>query len=224
MRNNSTAWLLSLALALTADPALGQLAITGRRTLVATPPRVTLGQVVTLSVRGAANGARYRFTARMTATPGDAAAHVSCGQILSIGSGSRVTWQPKSGTHRLTAYGPSGRETDTLTLTFVVAARPAMLATSQMPAQPSGVTVTLRTDDLGPGHVYQWLMQHGSVAGSGAGAQGIVYSQPWGAQTTSPLATYPTPISSSAPIKATVSIHRGDPCDIIATGAEGPNQ
>lgn len=201
-------------------PALGQLALTERRTLVVNPPRGLRGQAVTLSVQGAPHTATYRYVARVTAVPSSVPSHLNCPQVLNLGAGSKVTWQPKSGTYRLTAYGPGSQETDTLHRTYVLAPRHVMLATSQTPAQGSVVTLVLRTDDLGPGHTYQWWMQYAYNSGNGNQAR-IEHSSPWTTQTNGPLASYPTPIPSAARINAKVSIHRGDPCDVIAVGTKG---
>ena len=226
MASQSTSPLLAVALALSSvtQPALGQLG--ARRALEVTPPRsVVVGQPVMLSVRGAAQGARYRYVATMTATGGSGRGGVGCPNNQSLGSGVRVTWRPASGTYRLTAYGPTGQaETDTLSLAYQVLPRTVMLASSQTPAQPSGVTLVLRTDDLGPGHKYEWWMQYASAVGGGGAGQGVVRSQPWTTVTSGPLATYPTPISASATISARVSIHRGEPCAVVAAGAMGPQQ
>ena len=209
----------ALSLPTLTQAALGQVGLTGRRTLVVSPPRAMLGQPVTLSVQGATQGARYRYVATIAASPGAGKAHETCPTTLAIGSGARVTWQPKSGSYRLTAYGPAGHETDTLTATYVVAPRSVMLATSQTPAQPSGVTLVLRTDDLGPGHKYEWWMEYSYTTGDG-NQRGVQKSPPWMTQTNGPMATYPSPIPAAARISAKVSIHRGDPCDIIAVGTK----
>jgi hypothetical protein len=203
------------------QPAFAQLNLTARRALVVNPPRAALGQAVTLSVQGAAPNAQYRYVAKVTEMFGGRPIHASCPTTINIGSGARVTWQPRSGVYRLTAYGPAGQETDTLSLAYTVAPRAVMLATSQTPAGSAGVTLVLRTDDLGPGHHYEWWMQYSRAVTDAAGRVSHVLSQPWAAHTTSHFATHPTPVPSSATIKATVSIHRGDPCDIIAAGTKG---
>jgi hypothetical protein len=216
---------VALALILATESALGQGLTLTRRRLDATPARsATLGTTIVLSVQGAAQGARYRFVATMTATSsGTRSNPTSCAQTHStIGIGSRVTWQPRSGTYRLTAYGPVGRsETDSLSLTYVVHPRRAMLASSQTPAQNGSVHLTLRTDDLGPGHTYQWWMQYrGQPVSTGGGTYGPPPPpQTWTTETNGPMATYPTPIPPPSSITATVSIHRGDPCEIVAAGA-----
>lgn len=215
---------VALALWLTTESALGQLTLKTSRALQVTPPgSASLGQAVTLSVQGAARGARYSYVAVRTATGAavrGTAPVCSTNQSISIGSGSSVTWHPASGgTYRLTAYG-TGQAADTFSLTYIVKPRAVMLASSQTPAQPSGVTLVLRTDDLGPGHVYQWWMQYRGqpVATGGGTAQPGPLSQPWTTQTNGPMATYPTPIPPPSSIAATVSIHRGDPCQVIAAG------
>lgn len=197
-----------------------------RRSLEVSPPRATLGQTLTVLVRGAAAGADYRFVATRTATgSADRIAARDCGGSSELGSGTRTRWTPASGSYRLAAYGPSRRrETDTLLSSYVVSPRPVMLATARTPAQPSGVTLTLRTDDLGPGHVHFWWMQYVYPTGSGPGNQTLARSQPWTTQTNGPMATYPEPIPSSAAVSARVTIHRGNPCDVLATGATSPNQ
>ena len=217
MRSDSTLWLFSVALALvlTTDPALGQLG--ARRALVINPPRsAVLGSSVTLS----APGARYRFVATMTeAGDGTKVAGLGCPSNATIGSGTRVMWQPASGTYRLTAYGPAGKETDTLNVTYAVQARKAMLASSQTPAQPSGVTLVLRTDDLGPGHKYRWLMSYTTTHPNGTAGAGV---RGWTAETGGPMVAYPTPVPQQASISARVGIHRGNPCEVVAAGAMGP--
>lgn len=212
---------ITLGLIGVAESALGQ--IGARRALTASPPRsAMLGQPVILTVQGAAQGARYSFVATMTASgSGSKSNATQCAQTQSIGSGSRVTWQPRSGTYRLTAYGSLGRGTDSLSLTYVVHPRRAMLASSQTQAQNGSVHLTLRTDDLGPGHTYQWWMQYrGQPVPTGGGTYGPPPPpQSWTTQTNGPLATYPTPIAPPSAITATVAIHRGDPCEIVAAGA-----
>ncbi|MGQ0639590.1 MAG: hypothetical protein ACT4P6_02300 [Gemmatimonadaceae bacterium] len=217
---------LALAVSCTTESALGQLATTARRTLVVNPPRLVLGSRVTLSVQGAAPGARYRYVAAISGTAGNYKVAVNCSATTTIGTGTSVTWQPKSGTYRLTAYGPAGRaETDTLTLTYVVRPNVSMLASSQTGAGGGKVTLVLRASDLGPGHTYLWWMQYrGSGSSGGAANPGPPpESSPWTTQTNGPMATYPTPISPPSSIKATVAIHRGDLCDIIAAGAMPAN-
>jgi hypothetical protein len=213
---------VALALCCTMSSASGQLGT--RRTLTANPPRsAVLGTPVVLSVQGVPSGARYRYVASMTASGGGArAAGTHCAQTRSIGSGSSVTWSPTSGTYRLTAYGPTARlETDTLSLTYIVQPRTVMLASSQTPVAGDSVRLVLRTDDLGPGHVYQWWMQYrGHPVATGGGTSGPPpFSQPWITQTTGPMATYPKPIRPPSSVTATVAIHRGDLCEIVAAGA-----
>jgi hypothetical protein len=168
-------------------------------------------------VQGAPRGTSYRFVAMMTATGGGdrPSSAKGCPVNQSLGTGASVTWQPISGTYRLTAYGP-----DTLRLTFSVFPRPAMLAVSQTPAQPSGVTLVLRTDDLGPGHTYYWWMQYTYETGDG-NVKSAAFSQPWTKQTNGPLATYPTAIPPQSAIRAKVSILRDNTCEVVAAGTKG---
>jgi hypothetical protein len=214
----------ALALCYAMSSASGQLG--ARRALIANPPRsVVLGTPVVLSVRGAASGARYRYVATMTNSGAARATGTRCSQTQSIGSGASVTWSPASGTYRLTAYGPTGRlETDTLSLTYVVLPRTVMLATSQTPVSGDSVSLVLRTDDLGPGHVYEWWMQYrGQPFPTGGGTYGLPpLSPPWTAQTNGPMATYPKPIRPPSSVTATVAIHRGDPCAVVAVGTMPP--
>lgn len=217
----------ALPLCCVLQPALSQLPTTARLKLVVNPPRSgVLGKPVILSVQGAAPSARYRYVATLTDTPNSVRPGPICTETTTLGSGPRVTWQPKSGTYRLTAYGPNSKiETDTLTLLYVVSAAPVMLNTSQTQAQSGKVTLVLRTSDLGPGHVYVWWMQYrGSGSTGGPNNSGPPpLSEPWIVQTSGPMATYPTPISPPSQIKATVAIHRGDPCEVIAAGAMPAN-
>lgn len=192
-----------------------------RRTLTVNPPRVMLGRPIVLTVQGASQGAQYRFVATMTATGSGDRPAAGCPNNLSLGSGANVSWTPLSGTYRLTAYGPQGRETDTLSVTYAVPARRVMLATQT--AQGSSATLVLRTDDLGPGHKYHWSMQYTTASATGGGTAQAFQSQPWTAQTNGPTATYPSTVPASASIKAAVGIHRGNSCEIIATGSL-PNQ
>jgi hypothetical protein len=196
-----------------------QLRLAGRTTLEVTPSRITLGRSVTLSVRGARPDARYRFVAIMTATGGGDQPNVKgCQARQDLGSGAQVTWTPASGTYRLMAYGPTPQaETDTVSLAFAVAARRVMLASST-----SGSTFVLRTDDLGPGHSYQWWMRYSYETGDGNVKHGAV-SQPWTGNSNGPMVTYPGSLPSSANVSARVSIYRSDPCAVIAAGAMGPN-
>ena len=226
MPNQSSLQFIVAVLAIigTAPSALGQLGT--RRALDVNPPRsVVVGRLVTLSVRGAPNGARYRYVATTTPSAGGSnKGGVECPNFLSLGSGVRVTWRPASGAYRLTAYGPtSQKETDTLSVTYEVLPRTVMLASSQTPAQPSGLTLVLRTDDLGPGHTYEWWMQYRYHVGGGA-SQGSAQSPPWTKVTNGPMTSYPTPIPTGAQVTARVSIHAGDPCAVVAAGAMGPNQ
>lgn len=211
---------VALALLLATESALGQ--VGARRALQAIPPgKVTLGRAVTLSVLGAAPGAQYRYVATMTATGSGARPNgPRCTRPQNIGSGSRVAWRPMSGTYRLTAYGPLGpKETDTLTLAYVVRPSSAALTSSQTEVQPGSVTVVLRANDLGAGHQYQWWMQYQLPAmGNTPGP----LSTPWAAQTSGATVTYPGPISASAAITATVSVYRGDPCEVVASDSIAP--
>ena len=59
----------ALSLPTLTQAALGQVGLTGRRTLVVSPPRAMLGQPVTLYVQGATQGARYRYVATIAASP-----------------------------------------------------------------------------------------------------------------------------------------------------------
>lgn len=224
MPRTSTSQVLTLASAvlIATQSALGQVGTSARRSLRASPPSaVVLGRPVTLSVQSSGKPVRYRFVATMTTT-GSGARRGQCVQTQNIGTGTSVTWHPKSGTYRLTAYGPAGQtETDTLTLVYVVRPSSVMLNASQTQAQAGSVTLVLRTSDLGPGHVYEWWMQYrGQSVPTGAGTYGPPpTSQPWTTQTNGPMATYPTPVAPPSSITATVSIHRGDPCEIVAAGA-----
>jgi hypothetical protein len=223
---------ITLTLACATSSALAQLGATSRRNLVANPPRATLGTRITLFVRGAPQGATYRFVASKTHTglAASGARVQSCASTVTIGTGSSVTWQPVSGTYRLTAYGPVGHQTDTLTLAYVLPPRVVMLASAQSPGPGDSVRLMLRTDDLGPGHVYDWSMRYRSPPPS---VNGIgqptgpppTWSAPWLTQTNGPMASYPKLLDRPPQsIEATVGIHRGNPCEIIAAGAMGPNQ
>ncbi len=195
---------------------------TATRSLVATPPSsVVLGRPVTLSVQGARKGARYRYVATMFSTGNGAKAiGPRCALQQSLGSGTTVTWHPTSGTYRLTAYGPLGQaETDTLSLTYVVQPRTVMLASGQSQTQ-GGFTLMLRTDDLGPGHTYEWSM----LVRFKPVPNGNTYGPPrpplsWTTQTTSSMTAHPTPVPAIHSITAAVSVHRGNACDIVAAGA-----
>lgn len=221
---------VALALACLTSHAPGQLSLTQRRTLTVNPQRATLGIPVTLSVRGAAQGATYRYVAAITGSGLDAikGKTSNCNPTVTIGSGTSVKWQPVSGTYRLTAYGPVGRETDTLTLAYVVSPRRVMLASAQLPGPGDSVRLMLRTDDLGPGHVYVWSMrlalQPPPGGGPGSPAPPPSWSPLWTTQTSGPMATYPKAlVRPPLRVEATVEIHRGNVCEIIAAGAM-PNQ
>lgn len=222
---------VTLALACVTSQALGQLSLTQRRSLVVSPQRATLGTRITLSVRGAAQGAVYRYVATTTGSGLDAikGKTPNCNATVTIGSGTTVRWQPASGTYRLTAYGPVGRETDTLTLAYVVPPRRVMLASAQLPGPADSVRLMLRTDDLGPGHVYEWWMRFAVAPAQGGGGPGSAHPPPtwspaWTNQTAGPMATYPKAlVRPPLRIEATVEIHRGNACEIIAAGAM-PNQ
>jgi hypothetical protein len=218
---------MALLLGATVSSAFAQLP-PARRTLTATPLKQgAVAGAIVLSVRGAAPGARYRYVAAMSATTTSVKTGAQCGQTQHIGSGVNVTWRPVAGTYRLTAYGPLDKlQTDTLSLTYTVPARQVMLASAQMPAQNDSVWLLLRTDDLGPGHVYEWWMQYrGEPVPIGNGRYGNApLSSPWMAQTTSATATYPKAIRRPTSIRATVRIHRGDPCAIVAAGSTPANQ
>lgn len=218
---------VALALACVTSQALGQLSLTQRRSLTAIPQRATLGTLITLSVRGAAQGATYRYVATTIGTgPAAPKGKVSnCNATVTIGSGTSVKWQPGSGSYRLTAYGPSGRETDTLTLAYVVAPRRVMLASAELPGPGDSVRLLLRTDDLGPGHVHEWWMRVALAPPPTGGGPGSTpppasWSPPWITQTSGPMATYPRTLARSPlRIEAAVEIHRGNVCDIVAAGA-----
>ncbi len=187
---------------------------------------MALGTNVTLTVHGAAQNARYRFVAAMTATGSGARPGIKCALSQTIGTEPSVVWRPASGTYRLTAYGPSGQtETDTLSLTYVVRPGSSMLASSQTPAQPGSVTLVLRANDLGAGHVYDWWAH---IVWQPTPTGGGMYASPpqpktRTTQTSGPLATYPTAVPAPGSISATVSIHRGSPCEIVAVGATSPS-
>jgi hypothetical protein len=216
------ALLLAAASPVAHDAAFAQSRV--RRMLVATPHRITVGQSVNLSVAGAVRGSQYRYTAFVAATWNGRRPRQGCPAAHAIGSGASVTWLPVSGSYRLTAVGPLPSESDTLTLAYVVLPRTVMLASSQTSAQSGTVHVGLRTDDLGPGHTYVWWLQlrgQPTPTGGGTAQPGQVY-QPWTSQTTGPLTTYPTPIPAPASLTATVDVHRGNPCEVIAAGAIPP--
>jgi hypothetical protein len=218
---------VALALACVTSQALGQLNLTPRRSLIATPQRAILGTAITLSVRGAAQGATYRYVAAVTGSvPAAPKGKTSnCNATVTIGSGTSVKWQPGSGSYRLTAYGPVGRETDTLTLAYVVPPRRVMLASAELPGPGDSVRLLLRTDDLGPGHVYEWWMRVRLPPPSTGGGPGsphppATWSPPWTTQTSGAMATYPKAlVRPPLRIEATVEIHRGNVCEIIAAGA-----
>lgn len=212
---------LTLALGLSSTLSAASAQPVAVRALVVQPPRsVVLGRQVTLSVQGATQGARYRFVAVLnTVGANTTTGGKSCRVTQSIGSGASVTWLPPSGTYRLTAYGPLGHaEVDTLSLTYDVVPRTVMLAAAQT-QMPNGLNLTLRTDDLGPGRTYVWSMR---VVFKPV-PSGAAYGPPappisWSAQTTSPMTTYPTPLPPPRSITASVKVHAGDPCAIIAAG------
>lgn len=222
---------VALALACVTSQALGQLSLTQRRSITVSPQHATLGTRLTLSVRGAAQGAAYRYVAAITGSGLGAikGKTSNCSPTVSIGSGTSVKWLPASGTYRLTAYGPAGRETDTLTLAYVVPPRRVMLASAQLPGPGDSVRLMLRTDDLGPGHVYEWSMRFAVAPPPVGGGPGLTgpppsWSPPWTTQTSGPMATYPKALAQPPlRIEATVEIHRGNVCEIIAAGAM-PNQ
>jgi len=206
---------LALALSCTAGSVLAQVRPLTRRSLTVTPAKATLGRPVVISVQGAPQRGGYRFFATMTATGAGERPGAGCPNNLNLGSGASVSWTPASGTYRLTAFGPLGQETDTLSQTYVVQAPRVMLATQ---TQGGSVPLVLRTDDLGPGHKYHWAMQYSATSATGGGTAQQTQSQPWTAQTSGPLVTYPTAVPTAAAIKASVGIHRGNPCEIIAAG------
>jgi hypothetical protein len=215
------------ALSCALSPASGQLTAS-RRSLVAAPPStVALGHPVTLSVQGAPQGSQYRYAAVMLATAmGDKPQGSRCAATQNLGTGTTATWRPTSGTYRLTARGPVGpRETDTLSATYVVQPRRVMLASAQSQAPSGGIILMLRTDDLGPGHTYLWSMHVlFDMVPSGAAPAPAAPPLSWTTTSSMPMVTYPTPVAQIASIKATVGIHQGDPCVIVAAGAMPANQ
>jgi hypothetical protein len=147
-----------------------------------------------------------------------------CNRGSAIGTGTTVTWTPASGTYRLTAYGPNRRqETDTLVGQYEVRAPDAMVTAGYSPPQPTpgGTTMAsliVSAKDLGPGHRYRFVVRFGTPPHS-PGQPPVAVPAPWTFESERASLAFPVPVSSTIPVSATASVHRGNPCQIVAAGA-----
>jgi uncharacterized RDD family membrane protein YckC len=216
-----------LAFLLVTEAAVAQPGRTSRRVLQSNPSQsAALGQVVTLSVYPAAATDSYRFVATMVATgDGTQTSPTVClkrGQV--IGTGTSIAWAPATGTYRLTAYPlRAARTGDTLAATYVVRAPDAVVTAVYDPPQPPPGGTTLASlivsaRDLGPGHRYRFFVRFGSPAVL-SGQQPPPVPAPWTFESEEWSLRFPVPVASTVPAFATATVHRGDPCHVVATGA-----
>jgi hypothetical protein len=196
-------------------------AVVARLSLAVVPPSPSvLGQPLTLRVRPPAPGAPYRFLATMLVTgTGLAAAGTACATPQTIGTGSQTSWTPASGAYRLTVTRiKSLAARDSVSVTHQVnAPNGGFLNTTVIqgpnPQPPGKLILSLRTNDRGPGHRYQWLVRF--TAAPGAPANPPVT---WTGDTAMHLHTVPLVLPPGTySVSARVGIHRGDACQIIAT-------
>lgn len=184
--------------------------------LYVTPPSpVALRQPVTLGVRLATTATTYRYVATMQVTGAWLpAVSAGCAAPQVIGTGSRIRWIPASGTYRVTVHSLSrAKGRDSSSLSYEVTAPNAgwlNISVTQIPQPnpPGNLTLTLSTNDRGPGHAYEWRARVKSVTTShvtdySGGSPGPTISVP--------LILTPGHYN----VTARVGVHTGNPCQII---------
>ena len=206
-----------------ADVALGQRGIIKMKFSVTPSSPTTLGQQATLGVQPVTPGTTYRYVATMSVTGSSMlAAGTSCAAPQAIGMGSSITWTPASGAYRLTVHATRALTTrDSTTRPYQVDAPHAgflnVSSTQYPPAQPGKLSLSLRTNDRGPGHRYQWVVRFGPSPG--APPRAPVY---WTGDTPMHIYTVPFVVQPGTyNISVRVGIHTGDPCRIseVSIGA-----
>ncbi len=211
---------LAAAEVIASSAALGQGAAARLKFVIAPPSPTTLGQPVTLALRPVSPGTTYRYVATMSVTgSGMFATGTSCAAPQTVGTGARVSWMPASGAYRVTLHSIrsiAARESTWVSYQ-VDAPNGGHLNMSVMqnpsPQPPGKLMLSLRTNDRGPGHNYQWVVRFSPAPG--ATPQPPVY---WTGDT--PIHIYSVPFvvpPGTYNISARVGIHTGDPCRITET-------
>jgi hypothetical protein len=214
-------WLAAFILLPTHD-ALGQ-GIGARLSLgVAPPSPAALGQAVTLAVRPAAAGTKYRYTATMLATgTGLLTMGTSCIAPRNIGFGSRVSWTPASGGYRLTVHSVRSLTAhDSVSVSYQVDAPTGGFLNLNVvqppnPQPPGQLLLTVRTNDRGSGARYQWVVRFSPAPG--AVPHPIVN---WTGESSAPVHSVPLVLPPGTYVaSARVGIHHGDACQIAETSS-----
>ncbi len=210
---------IGLALLARGD-ALGQLAASRLNFGVAPPSPTALGQPVTLGVRPIAAGTMYRYVATMTFTgTGLLAASTTCAAPQTIGTGSRVSWTPASGAYRLTVHSVRSLAAhDSASVSYQVNAPNGgylntTVTQSPNPQPPGKLLLSLRTNDRGAGHRYQWVVRFAPAAGAAPNPP-----VSWTGDT--PVHVHSVPFvvpPGTYTVSAQVGVHRGDACQILET-------
>jgi len=216
-------------LLLLTGPLRGQGVVHTRSGIRPNPPGgAMLGQAVTLAVQPTASGAAYRFVATMLTTGAGLPAGRLCSRSITIGTGASVTWTPASGTYRLKAHEVTHTSAmDTLVAEYEVRAPDTGVTAAYTPPQPppggtTMATLIVSTSDLGPGHRYRFSVRFGNPPSSPGGQPPPAVPAPWSFESDRASLAFPLPVSSTIPAFATVTVHRGDQCQIVAVGSS-PN-
>lgn len=212
-------WLVVFS-ALLAPDALGQRTMSRLKFVVTPPSPTALGQPITLDVRPVMPGTTYRYVAKLTVTgAGRPAVGMACAAVQSLGTGSRVTWTPPSGSYRLTVHSLTGLATrDSASVSYQLNAPSGgwlSMSITQIPnpSPPGSLTFQLSTNDRGAGNAYQWVVRFQAVPGP-------VPMLDWRGDSPGPTTSVPLTLTPGTyNVSARVGVHLSNPCQIIETSS-----